>query len=164
MSQASATSVPWYREPWPWLLMAGPAAVLVAGSITTWIAFSTSDGLVEQDYYKQGLAVNKVLKREEAAARLGLVAEVDLGQDRHSIAVNLQGDAPAELSARFVHATRSGHDLALRLARIAPGRYAAAIPRDMPAGRWNVYIEPPAGEWRLAGRWSGREPAFRLGG
>ena len=25
---------PWYREPWPWLLMSGPAAVLVAGAAT----------------------------------------------------------------------------------------------------------------------------------
>ena len=25
---------PWYREPWPWLLMLGPAVVVVAGFIT----------------------------------------------------------------------------------------------------------------------------------
>jgi len=25
---------PWYRERWPWILMSGPAAVLVAGSAT----------------------------------------------------------------------------------------------------------------------------------
>jgi len=25
---------PWYRHRWPWLLMAGPLAVLVAGFIT----------------------------------------------------------------------------------------------------------------------------------
>ena len=44
---------PWYREPWPWLLMAGPATVLVAGAATTWIAFASADGLVAEDYYKQ---------------------------------------------------------------------------------------------------------------
>src|SRR4051812_6696391 len=78
MSAASALNVPWYREPWPWLLMAGPAAVLVAGGFTIWIAFSTSDGLVVQDYYKQGLAVNKVLAREENAKRLGMTAGITL--------------------------------------------------------------------------------------
>ena len=71
MTSAALDTGPWYRQRWPWILMAGPAAVLVAGAITTWIAFSTSDGLVAQDYYKQGLAVNKVLAKEEAAARLG---------------------------------------------------------------------------------------------
>ncbi|HSC95836.1 MAG TPA: FixH family protein, partial [Burkholderiales bacterium] len=42
---------PWYRERWPWLLMAGPAAVLVAGAATIWIAFASADGLVAEDYY-----------------------------------------------------------------------------------------------------------------
>ena len=29
---------PWYREPWPWILMAGPAIVVVAGFATLFIA------------------------------------------------------------------------------------------------------------------------------
>jgi len=159
-----ATINPWYREPWPWLLMAGPAAVLVAGAFTMWIAFTTSDGLVAQDYYKQGMAVNKVLAKEEAAARLGLSAVVAFASDRHRIAVTLSGTEPAQLSVRFAHSTRSGHDLALRLAHVGPGRYEAAIPADLPPGRWNVNIEAPGGEWRLAGEWSGREASFNLGG
>ena len=55
---------PWYREPWPWILMSGPAAVIVAGAVTTWMAFASADGLVADDYYKRGLAINAVLKRE----------------------------------------------------------------------------------------------------
>ena len=62
---------PWYREPWPWIIMAGPAVVVVAGVVTAWIAFSGADGLVADDYYKQGLAINKVLAREQRAAFLG---------------------------------------------------------------------------------------------
>jgi hypothetical protein len=159
-----ATINPWYREPWPWLLMAGPAAVLVAGGFTMWIAFTTSDGLVAQDYYKQGMAVNKVLAKEENAARLGLSAVVEFAGDHHRIAVTLAGADPREMSVRFVHSTRSGHDMALRLARVGPGRYEAAVPADLPPGRWNVNIEAPGGEWRLAGEWYGREALFNLGG
>lgn len=163
MSAASALPTPWYREPWPWLLMAGPFAVLVAGAFTIWIAFSTSDGLVAQDYYKQGLAVNKVLAKEDAAARLGLVAQVGLSPDRHRVVVLLERADPAELTVRFAHATRAGHDLALRLARVAPGRYEAAVPQALPPGRWHVHLEEPQGTWRLAGAWSGREASFMLG-
>lgn len=155
---------PWYRERWPWILMSGPAAVLVAGAFTTWIAFSTSDGLVAQDYYKQGLAVNKVLEREDRAARLGLVARVDLPGDRHRIVVILSGTQPRELRVRFAHATRSGFDQALSLVRVGEGRYEAAVPQALPPGRWNVHIEAPKGDWRLAGEWSGRESSFSLGG
>jgi hypothetical protein len=64
-------TTPWYRQLWPWLLISGPATVLVAGAITMWIAFSTSDGLVADDYYKQGLAINKRLAREDAARARG---------------------------------------------------------------------------------------------
>ena len=164
MSAVKATPNPWYREPWPWLLMAGPATVLVAGAITTWIAFATSDGLVAQDYYKQGLAVNRLIEKEERAARLGLRGRVELPGDRHRVRVNLDGADPAQLLLHFAHATRQGHDLALRLARVGPGRYEAAVPGELPAGRWNLSMEAPGGEWRLTGAWSGREPAFELGG
>ena len=61
MTLATSAATPWYREPWPWILMSGPAAVIVAGAFTIWIAFSGADGLVTQDYYKQGLAINRTL-------------------------------------------------------------------------------------------------------
>ena len=67
---------PWYREPWPWILMSVPATAVVAGIITLWLAVSSADGLVAEDYYKQGLAINRVIEREEAAQRLGLTASV----------------------------------------------------------------------------------------
>ncbi len=40
------TPKPWYREPWPWLLMAGPAIVVVAGFLTLGFAIQSADGLV----------------------------------------------------------------------------------------------------------------------
>ena len=163
MNATPTVENPWYREPWPWLLMSGPAAVLIAGAFTTWIAFSTSDGLVAQDYYKQGLAVNRVLEHESNAARLGLSARIEFAADRHRVAVTLARIQPAELYIRLTHATRSGHDLALRLARVSEGRYEAAVPGELPAGRWNVRIEEGNGDWRLTGEWSGREAAFSLG-
>jgi len=61
---------PWYREPWPWLLMAGPFIVIVAGIVTAWLAVSTSDGLVTDDYYKEGLAVAETLARSQRAEAL----------------------------------------------------------------------------------------------
>jgi uncharacterized protein len=67
-------SLPWYREPWPWILMSGPAAVIVAGVITTWIAFATADPLVVQDYYRRGLTINARLACEQAAAAAGAEA------------------------------------------------------------------------------------------
>jgi hypothetical protein len=139
-------SKPWFREPWPWLLMSGPAAVLVAGAITTWIAFASADGLVAEDYYKQGLAINKRLAREDAARQQGISAAVSM--EGNLLRVKLNGAAPEALFVHFAHATRAGHDQRLRLVPAGAGAYEAALP-PLAAGRWRIVIEDPRGTWRI---------------
>lgn len=141
------TTLPWYRHRWPWIIMSGPAAVLVAGAITTWIAFASADGLVAEDYYKQGLAINKVIAREEAARKLGVAAEVF--REKDFLRVKLHGEAPPALFVHLAHGTRAGYDQRLRLARTPQGLYEAALP-ELPAGRWKMAIEDPQGRWRIA--------------
>ena len=138
---------PWYRHLWPWLLISGPAAVIVAGAVTLWLAWSSADGLVAEDYYRQGLAINKLLAREEAARRLGLAATVSLSGGR--IRVHLDGGKPEALFVHLAHATRAGFDVRLRLAPVAPGEYEAALD-SLPRGRWHVVIEDPRGTWRIS--------------
>ena len=140
------SSRPWYRELWPWLLMLGPGVVLVAGAITTWIAFASADGLVAEDYYKQGLAINKRIAREEQARREGIAAEIVF--DKDALRVRLKGAAPEVLFVHLAHATRAGFDQRLRLAPVAPGVYEAALP-PLAAGRWHIVIEDPRGTWRI---------------
>jgi hypothetical protein len=146
MSHAIAASKPWYREPWPWILMSGPAAVIVAGSATMWLAFGSSDSLVADDYYKRGLAINRVIAREEAARRLGLSAELLVTPGKLSVA--LHGDAPEAIFVQLAHATRAGYDLRLRLPRVGAGRYEASLPPLAP-GHWHVTLDDPMGRWRL---------------
>jgi hypothetical protein len=141
----------WYREPWPWLLMAGPAAVVVAGAITTWIAVSGRDPMVADDYYKQGLAINRDLARERVAAVRGLKAEISVTEGR--MRVHLGGaNAPEVIFVRLAHATLGDLDRRLRLVRVAPGRYEGE-PGRLPAGKWRYVIEDPRAEWRLSGDW-----------
>ena len=140
------TAIPWYRQRWPWLLIAGPAAVIVAGAITIWIAFASADGLVAEDYYKQGMAINRVLAREERARELGISAELEFAPSR--VAVRLRGAAPEALFLHLAHATRAGHDQRLRLAPSAPGVYAAELPA-LPPGRWRIVVEDPRSIWRI---------------
>ena len=137
---------PWYKEPWPWILMAGPAAVVVAGIATTWIAFAGADGLVADDYYKRGLAVNAMLAREQAAERLGIAA--DLERSGGTLRVSLRGISPEFIFIKLVHPTRANLDLRLRLERKAAHIYEVPLPA-LAAGRWRVIIEDPRGEWRI---------------
>jgi hypothetical protein len=137
---------PWYREPWPWILIAPPAAAVLAGAATVWIAVASADGLVADDYYKRGLAINQVLALEENARRLGVRARAEVREGQ--LRVSLAGAAPEAVFAQLAHATRAGFDQRLRLARAAPGVYQAELP-PLAAGRWRVVLEDPRREWRV---------------
>ncbi len=52
---------PWWKHGHVWLLIAGPAAVVVAGFATAWIAVSNPDPVVAEDYYRRGVEINKTL-------------------------------------------------------------------------------------------------------
>ena len=144
---------PWYREPWPWLLMSGPALVVVAACYTLWLAVTTSDGLVAEDYYQRGLAINQVLTRERAAASGHYQAHVMFGADGRHVRVILRGKTlPSALALRLVHATRAGLDRSVRLSALGSGLYEGklAVPSR---GRWGVRLEDEQATWRLTGEW-----------
>lgn len=154
MEMTRESVLPWYREPWPWLLMAGPVAVIVAGIATTWIAVVSSDGLVVDDYYKQGLAINQTLERSALAAARGYRAEAALTGDGHSISLRLVSDAaaplPETLQLHITHPTRAGRDGLVLLRQRGPGLYEGAVPA-LTAGRWILILEDRQSSWRLGG-------------
>jgi hypothetical protein len=55
--------VPWYRQFWPWFIIALPASAVVASFITLWLAISNPDGMVVSDDEYQ--RVNSELKAQE---------------------------------------------------------------------------------------------------
>lgn len=152
------TSTPrtWYRHRAPWLLMLGPAMVVIAGVVTTWLAIDTDDGLVVEDYYKEGKAINRVLRREETAAALGLSGQVRFEAAGHLLRVALRAapgvELPGELEVLFSHPTRAGLDQSVRLQRSPDGDYVGASTPPDPAS-WHVLVQDTVGVWRMAGRW-----------
>jgi hypothetical protein len=45
---------PWYRYPLLWMVISGPAAVVVAGFATLWIAIRMPDPVVSEATYSEG--------------------------------------------------------------------------------------------------------------
>lgn len=156
---------PWYREPWVWGLLAGPAAVVVAGFVTLWLAVKSDDGLVVEDYYKRGLAIHQVLDRERAALRRGVTAEVRWEDGGRRVVVELatkDGAPPAALVLKVIHPTRAGFDQTLRLLPAGGGEFRGALAPLAP-GRWVLSLEDEGGTWRLTGSlWYPEQPAVRL--
>ena len=145
---------PWYYHPWPWILMAGPFIVVIAGLVTLYLAVRSNDGLVDDDYYKQGLAVNLVTARKQNAARLGLQAELMQSTDGALIRILLRGKPdtvlPEVLKLRIAHPTRAGADQDVLLRSEGVGSYSGKLGALL-TGRWRIALEDEKGEWLLTG-------------
>lgn len=70
--QANAASLPdsgpWWRYPLVWMVIAGPAVVVVAGFATLWLAIRSPDPVVNGDYYRRGMEINQTLARDKSLA------------------------------------------------------------------------------------------------
>ncbi|AOF81157.1 fixH family protein [Methyloversatilis sp. RAC08] len=157
MSDNSTLQLPWYRHRWPWLLMLGPVTVIVAGVITTWLAATGNTALVADDYYKQGLTINRTLERERRADELGVkVAITALPQGEGSgdgtmrLDVRLSMTDPAKLPGRLriflAHPTRSELDRELLLDGVG-GLYSGVV-QDLAPTHWKLVIEDDVRDWR----------------
>lgn len=161
----NADGRPWYREPWPWLVMLGPAIVIVAGLVTAYLAVISDDGLVADDYYKEGLAINQRTARDHRAAELAVEAELFLGDGGDRVRVVLRGKEgmllPEALVLRISHPTRPGLDQKVELRSEVLGVYdGRLVPLH---GRWRIALEDKQQEWLLAGEWeTGTQAALRL--
>ena len=59
MKDTQADPQPWWKHGHVWLLIAGPAAVILAGIATIWIAVARPDPVLAQDHYRRGIEINK---------------------------------------------------------------------------------------------------------
>jgi hypothetical protein len=135
----------WYREPWPWLLMAGPFIVVVASLTSAWIAVKSDDGVVAQDYYKRGLLINERLKRAAPDPEYGLGAKITVAADGQ-VRAHLEGLAhePQQLRLKLAHP--GAEPEVITLAPGADGDFTGTLPTQVP-GRWILTLE--AADWRL---------------
>jgi hypothetical protein len=127
--------------------MSGPAIVVVAGIATAIIAFTGADGLVADDYYKQGLGINKQIARDEAASALGIAGEVRLEAGMARVTLRAAAALPDRVTLRLAHPSRAAEDRVIHPARRGEGVYEAPL-ADLPPGRWRAIVE--TAQWRVA--------------
>ncbi|MBK7024335.1 MAG: FixH family protein [Sulfuritalea sp.] len=148
----STVARPWYREPWPWILAAGPLIVVIAGIYTAWLAVQSNDGLVTDDYYRKGLAANQTIARSDEAARMGLAAGIRISGDTLSVRLQAADKGfvmPPTLALTISHPTRAGLDQSRLLVR-SGDRYSGEV-RLPAAGHWLLLLEDERKTWRLMG-------------
>lgn len=133
--------------------MAGPAIVVVASFVTLYLAVKHADALVVDNYYQEGLAINRVLAHDRLALQRGYRADVMLNRDRTLLRVRLTGaELPTALRVHFIHPTKGGLDEIVIAREIQPGLYEGKMTLAA-TRRWDVDLEDSAQTWRLTGDW-----------
>lgn len=67
-SQGAAPE-PWWKFGFVWMVIAGPASVVLASIATVWITLANPETLVAEDYYRRGMQINKTLAEEAQRER-----------------------------------------------------------------------------------------------
>lgn len=156
---------PWYRHRWPWFIMLGPAAVMVATAVTVWLAVQQPDAMVVDDYYKQGKAINQDLRRDRAATALQLALDARFDAQAGTLSGRLLGFGRPMLAPfriHLAHPTQPQKDVTLEVRPDDYGNFTVHATGLEPT-HWQVVVEGEGREWRLARSWSpAKQPALNI--
>lgn len=151
---------PWYRQFWPWFIMALPASAVVAGLYTVWLAMQTGDSLVVQSSDGMNVITERNLAAEKEARLLGLSAVIRINPDTGAVLLTMSSlpnvQMPASLELRMRHPTMASRDATIELLQAMPGEDGEltwaghfVVP---PQGR--LYMTLSSGNtWRLNAEW-----------
>ncbi len=140
----TATALPWYRHFWPWFILALLGTAVAASIATVLVAFANQDSLVRDDWYREGVAINRRLERDQNALRLGLRASASIDAASGEVNLEFTGTSAPQLAAlelELSHPTQADRDCRVILARTAPGRFRGQLPRGLD-GRWYARLRP----------------------
>jgi len=163
---------PWYRQFWPWFLIALPATVVVAGFFTLYLAIKYSDDLVSDNYYRDGLAINQQLTQDIHATELALSARLDFNSGSDDaievLALELNSELktfvmPAVLKLYLLHPTDASADRVIKLIAAGDGRYQGQLPA-LPTQRVYLRLIPVALNDNISQQSSLQSAAWRLAG
>lgn len=143
---------PWYKQPWLWFLLAPLIAVFFAGFSMIYLAIVTNDGVVVDNFYKDGLAIKVRNQQDQMAIDLGLAGNLRINGQQ--LIFDLQGDLvepPKQLLLQIIFPTKQAWDIEVTLTR-SGNQYVGAL-SDTIMERRLLQIQPVQGEtmWRLHG-------------
>lgn len=74
MSADTSDAQPWWRFGHVWLVVSGPAVVVVASFFTLYLAISRPDPVLDENYYRKGLELNRELAKNSSSLAPALQA------------------------------------------------------------------------------------------
>jgi len=145
----------WYLHFWPWVLVLIPFSAVLFGILMIVVVYTYPDDLVVDDYYKDGMAINKIITLDKNAARMGVTADW-IGGNANVLSFRVANANDSALVLNLFHVTDSDLDLSLVLYPEDDGLYsvdsALAIQILSSTGIWYVELNGVDESWRLRAR------------
>ena len=152
--QMTEQSKPWHKYPLVWMMISIPFSAVVMGVVMIWLAVDTDDGLVADDYYKQGLEINDVISLDRKATELKLNAVIKFNITDKVINIKfdkgLLDNYPNTLQLNFQHATHANSDVFVELNHGINDSYIGYLQQTLSEGIW--YFEVSDDDWKLNAR------------
>ena len=138
--------IPWYKNHILLLIILIPLATVCGSMYTIYLAVSSKEAPVLEDYSKTGLSPQK---RHEG--RTSITATLADG------AITLQRDPPSiePLTLTLQHASKAALDQTHTLQADAPNHYplSAAVQQILPTATWYLSLAPADKTWKIKGKY-----------
>lgn len=147
------TIPPWYKQFWPWFLLGLLLSSVAVSTTFLVLSIKSFDGMVQEDYYEQGRAINQEFAKQKLAMAMGLEATLNVDELTGDIRLHLLGEArPERLYLNLIFPTQDDRDQEYVLEHMRDGHYVGQLP-ERQHYRWYVQVQPTQQdpEWRLMG-------------
>lgn len=147
---------PWYKYFWPWFFIGVPLFTVIGGIHLMYVAMDEPDGLVVDDYYKHGLAINRTLEKDRQAFKLGINANGKFDFEKKLVFLQINGLAklPVSMTLALLHPTQAKRDQMITLQKQSDTGAYFGVVTGIGAGEWHMILEPPEKAWRLMSRFT----------
>lgn len=144
-------SKPWYRQFWPWFLIAIPLSSMVMGVIMITLAVNGKDTLVRENWYKDGMAINQRMDKQLKAKELGIKAALTYDKKSGALFVataNVDTQTDTELTLHLIHPTLKDKDRTLQMF-LAPNNQFYTKLDGVPQGFYYLLLTTPTEQWEI---------------
>jgi hypothetical protein len=154
---------PFRANPVFWIMWLLPAAAVVAGLATLFIALRGADRALPAGYHWEGERLDRDFAQARLAASHGIEVTLELRSAAGECSAalrNAPGDT-ASLTLLLSNVADVGLDRVILLRRAPGGEYRGAC-TPLPPGRWRVALQDAAGAWAIRARFTGSPATLEL--
>ncbi len=141
---------PWYKEPYVLMLIGFPTASIIACMFLIYLAASTKDTLVRDNYYKDGLAMNQEFKWDKKSQAMDVRLELKIeGNTAQIHLLNTRMELPNTLQLKLSHPTLKAQDRDSMLQRQEQQKFYQGFIDSSLDGRYYIQVESMEQSWRI---------------